>query len=461
MSAAAAGMRRPILIGAATAALAVLHDVPPLHGAARKLLYVAFGAMAVVSAVRMLRARPPAAARPPGAAPPARAWRGALPLAVPAAAVAVFAAVAIWGGFGLNNDLALRSDSVYVHPGGAWLSMQSERATALWKLFHPRTYYTMETPAGFEMGHFRPLKFLFLWLVSGSIVTASVYALLVHALNAVGLALLARRWGADPWIAAGAGALFAVHPLPWQSVGITDELKFAQGMALVVAALMLYDRYARTGRSWTLAAAVGLFAMSCLFVESFIGVAVFVVLLTLVFVRTGRLTRSRAVWGLAASGFVAVLIVGALLFIELTYAPSNRLSMLQVASKRLALTAFFEPQFAFLHPLEPGHLTLATQWFAVPLAVLAGLVFSSMWGPYSGAAWLASGFMLGPALAFFEMTSGAWSGGRLAYGPAFLLCLALAMVTPPTPRALTLTRWALFGCAVAACLVTFGRVAGG
>lgn len=74
---------------------------------------------------------------------------------------------------------------------------------------------------------------------------------------------------------------------------------------------------------------------------------------------------------------------------------------------------------------------------AVPLPFLAGLVFSRHWSAYSGAAWPASSFILGPALAFFELTSGGWSAGRLAYGPALLLSLSIALVKPGDERAAT------------------------
>ncbi len=439
--------------------LLLAYHVPSFRWMSRHSLYLVFGAIAVRSLVVYLRlvhlkTQWMDASEERGGF--RRMW---LPIGIPVSAALLILLMAV-GGLGISSMARAEPyPSRYVVTDPNWVASHRISPADAWQLFIPMRYYEMIRRGDIiaEGESFRPLLQFVLWALNKSLLMCTVVVCLVHGLNAGLLAWLAWRWGGDRWIAAASATLFAWHPVTWISMSQTSEMHVSFGAAMLLAALALYDQFCRRQRlRWLLGSALVL-ALSSLFVEMYLGAVVFFWLLTDLLRRTKGLRAQAVVCAWMVLAVAVGLTVAFHLFIMTHLALHTRFYMLVTSWKHLALTAFFEPQFAFFHPVEDGVATWSQVLFAAPMALLAGLTMSSGWGALAAAAYLGSSFSLGPAMTFFEMTGG-WSGGRLAYAPTLLLCLAFGLVRPTTRLGTLRVRGIMFLCAISALAITVERL---
>ncbi len=412
-------------LAVAGATLAGLHDVGRFRPLVRPLLYLAFGGTFAVSLAILARSilRRGESDRVAVEPQPHHAWL--ITLLPVAAALTVVALTHVTGltaqtAYQKCVPAALRYEE-------GWIYVGRLAASDVPRLLWPSTYYGFRNIAYTEMGSFRPLKYLLLWLVSGSPAMTTIVILTMHVLNAAGVAFVARRLGGDVWVSAGAGSLFAVHPVSLFATCSTGLIQVPAGALVCLGALVAHLRFLETGRvRFVWLAALGL-ALSSFFYEQYLGAVALLLILTAIFAVSDRLKPAAAV------GAVLVLVatVATVAFLHSQF--TARLVLLTPANlwKRVILSAMFEPHFSFVYPVE--ELEITTRAKILGMVVAAGVVFvllSTRWTAPRAAAWVSSGLMLGPALPFFEMT-GTWTSGRLAYGVMMLLAIALGCSSPP------------------------------
>jgi hypothetical protein len=87
---------------------------------------------------------------------------------------------------------------------------------------------------------------------------------LFHALAVVLAYLLLLRLFRSPWLAAGAAALWGVHPISSESVAWITGRTDVMAAVFIFGTLLLYIRYRETGRSWFLYLALSGTYLACL-----------------------------------------------------------------------------------------------------------------------------------------------------------------------------------------------------
>ena len=126
--------------------------------------------------------------------------------------------------------------------------------------------------------------------------------LVVHLGNAVLVGLLARRWVAS-WAMMPAGLAFALHPVHFFEATWVSGINQSGCVLFMLASLLAFDGYLRSGRGWRLASALGAGGAALLCKEDAVMLPVLVTGLALV--RRPRLPAARTAW--AVGGFWALL----------------------------------------------------------------------------------------------------------------------------------------------------------
>lgn len=240
-------------------------------------------------------AAPPAPEPAPGSAAPARPAFPRLPplaWALLAAALVAATVAAYWpsmrGPF-LWDDAWYVEQNAMVHAPGGWKDIWS--APSRYKLqFYPVTYTSLWAN----------------WQLHGADTFGYHLAnTLLHAANALLLALLLRRLEVRGALAAG--LLFALHPVHVESVAWICERKNVLSLFFALLAALAWWRHARGGPAWTGAASVAGFVLGFLAKTN---VALLVPSLALLaWWRVPRRDRARAAWPLAPMAVVALLVL--------------------------------------------------------------------------------------------------------------------------------------------------------
>ncbi|HSR49191.1 MAG TPA: tetratricopeptide repeat protein [Acidobacteriota bacterium] len=88
-----------------------------------------------------------------------------------------------------------------------------------------------------------------------------LFNIVLHGLNGVLLFLLLRLWTGGNLASLAASALFLAHPAQTAAVAYVSGRKDLLALSFILAGLLLYSRFRRTGRHWSLAGAVILFVL--------------------------------------------------------------------------------------------------------------------------------------------------------------------------------------------------------
>jgi Flp pilus assembly protein TadD len=139
-------------------------------------------------------------------------------------------------------------------------------------------------------------------------------SLLLHLGVTAGVYVLGRRWGLATWAAAAAALVFAVHPTHVESVAWASGVPDPLAGALLVGALLVYERYRAEGgwRHWLLGASVALALLAMLTKETAIVFPAFVWVRELLDRAEGEASPpiARAVARAAAFGAAAAVYLG-------------------------------------------------------------------------------------------------------------------------------------------------------
>jgi protein O-mannosyl-transferase len=137
----------------------------------------------------------------------------------------------------LQNDIVGWDDTIYlnadspVQKGLTWQGIEYAFSSVSDLYWQPLTWLTFELDAD---------------AFGASVAAHHAVSILLHALTAGLLALLLRRLGAGPYLALAGSALWALHPLRVESFAWIAERKDVLCAFFVVAALLLYTRYAES-----------------------------------------------------------------------------------------------------------------------------------------------------------------------------------------------------------------------
>lgn len=188
----------------------------------------------------------------------------------------------------------------------------------------------------------------------------------LHALNAVLVLLLARALGASMWVATGAAAVFAVHPVQVESVAWVTERKNTLSTAWYASAFLLYLRYRRNGRWTVYAGSVLSFAAALLSKSQTVSLPLMLAFTDWQLQRTGRLRRTpraRVVVRLAPFIVLALLAAALTAYVERrnTVSPTE----LPTLSQRL-LIAPNAPWFYVATFLAPSPAPIYPKWDVTP-----------------------------------------------------------------------------------------------
>src|SRR5882672_1644276 len=124
--------------------------------------------------------------------------------------------------------------------------------------------------------------------------------LALHLANVGLVLLLARRLGAAGWVAAGAAALFAVHPVQVASVAWISEQKNTLSGLFYLVAFLLYLRHRRTGRWGAYGGCLASFVAALLSKTQTVTFPVSLVLAEWLLLRRREVPLQRAAAGVAA-----------------------------------------------------------------------------------------------------------------------------------------------------------------
>ena len=241
------------------------------------------------------------------------------------------------------------------------------------------------TPLTGKLPQYYPLTFTSYWLEyrlwqltpSGYHVTNVV----LHAINAVLVLQLLRALGASPWIAFGAAAVFALHPVQVESVMWVTERKNTLSACFYLLAFLLYLRHRRTGRWGAYAACVALFGCALLSKTQTVSLPITIAFTEWLLQRNNRLSRAA---GPAVAARLAPMLMLALLSAWLTTAVERQMMVSWVRLPALperVLIAATAPWYYLACFLAPFDLApIAPKW-VVSVADprwWAGLVVSVM-----------------------------------------------------------------------------------
>ena len=330
------------------------------------------------------------------------------------------------------------------HLGLAFVERSFETASGaqILNVFRPAW---LRSFAAVELGQYRPLKFLLLWVAYR--LHGTTLALIGGHMAVGGLIfMLLTRWGVGRWVAAMMALGFVMHPLTIWYLG-TITIQYVWGTLAFLSALYALQRWLDRPRTVSLVLAVGLFAISTLFIESWLGG---VAILIGVLIGHWKASRDEGIpsIGFAIALFVAVTVAITSVHVWALSYESSRLGMASTPRvRRLVLNLWFEPYWAFFMPFE-SKATLVQLVAASGLALVPGMALMRRtklaWpGPML---WVTTGMSLGPALMFFEM-SPRWSTGRIAYGPCAVLALCVGLIIAQTVGHRLAAIWASLCCA--------------
>jgi tetratricopeptide (TPR) repeat protein len=304
-----------------------------------------------------------------------------------------------------------------------------------------------------EMGHYQPLSWLTLAAVAGtppSSARVHTAALALHVTNALLLLWLVAWWldrgdgDSTRWaVAAATAGLFALHPLRVEPVAWASALPYVLSYALVLGSVAAWTAWTRGGRRVLLALSVGLFALSQL-------ARVTAPLLAVVLAATATLDPRARRRSLAETA--RALVPFAVIGVGLALVEASAREVESVADfglgHRLAW-ALTHPALYLWRTMAPLDLTTLdalprqtqTDWARTAAAVAASAaVFAVTWRVWSRRAALA---VWGSYLALLAPVLGLFPSGlqvtadRYTYGPALVLCAALAAALSGSRRSVT------------------------
>ncbi len=151
------------------------------------------------------------------------------------------------------------------------------------------------TPLAGDLPQYYPLVFSSYWLEyrlwqvapAGYHVTNVV----LHALNAVLVMRLVCALGASLWVAAGAAAVFALHPVQVESVAWVTERKNTLSGLFYLLAFLFYLQHRRSGRSGAYATSLLSFTCALLSKTQTVSLPVIVFFTDCLLQRSGRIPR--------------------------------------------------------------------------------------------------------------------------------------------------------------------------
>lgn len=320
-----------------------------------------------------------------------------------------------------------------------------------------------------HMGHYQPVSWL-VFAAAGSPANAATLhtiALALHAVNAALLVWLIVLWlppsaGDDgrAVVALGAAALFAVHPLRVEPVAWVSALPYLLSYAPLLAAVMAWVDWARTGASGRWWTALALVALSQL---ARVTVPLLPIALALV-ARAVPGARPRPAAALVRAVLPFAAVVAPLAVLEALARDPAPLDEIDLAT-RVTWTLTHPAAYLWrsvapgaLNPLDAVPRLATANWDVAIVAVLASIVVVALTAVLAStrAAWAIWGtyaLLLAPVAGL--LPSGLQrTADRYTYGPAIVLAVALAAALQQLRhgglRALTLT--AVGAAAVAAAL---------
>jgi len=212
--------------------------------------------------------------------------------------------------------------------------------------------------------------------------------LALHLANVGLVLLLARRLGAAGWVAAGAAALFAVHPVQVASVAWISELKNTLSGLFYLVAFLLYLRHRRTGRWGAYAGCLASFVAALLSKTQTVTFPMSLVLAEWLLLRRREVPLQRAAGGVAArvAPMFALCIPAGLLtmyFDQHPHTPAFPLvDRLVIASNAVwfYLRTFLapvrlSPVYAAWHPVAAD----PSWWMAAVGLCLGGVALGAVW----------------------------------------------------------------------------------
>lgn len=307
-----------------------------------------------------------------------------------------------------------------------------------------------------HMSHYQPLSWLTWtvarrWAGAGAAVHHGV-SLFVHALNATLTYVLARRLGrvvgfgalAARTAALVAALVFSLHPLRVEPVAWASSFPYVLALAPMLACLIVYVRYAVSGRSWAwLVAALVCYTLSLLSRPAAPGLPL---VLLGVDVLAGRLRSSRASVRVLAEKLPFVFLAAAATLAEGSARSFATLAQVGLGA-RLSDAALAPALYVArtlvplrLSPLNVLSLVPRTSWPALALGLLFIVVLTTAaWKvrrsrPELLLLWLAFLVLLGPAVGLAPSGLQA-TADRYAYLPGVAVGLAAgAFVARAWPR---------------------------
>lgn len=246
---------------------------------------------------------------------------------------------------------------------------------------------TIWTPFTGKLPQYYPLTFSSYWIEYQlwQLTPAGYHAtnVVLHAINAILVLQLLRVLGASLWIAFGAAAVFALHPVQVESVMWVTERKNTLSVCFYLLAFLLYLRHRRTGRWGAYAASLVVFLCALLSKTQTVSLPVIVCLTEWLLQHSARLQRANAS---AVAARVAPMLVLGVLSTWLTTAVERQMTLSWVELPTLlqrVLIAANAPWYYLgsflapfsLAPIAPKWVVSAAdpRWWAGVLAwVIAG-----------------------------------------------------------------------------------------
>jgi protein O-mannosyl-transferase len=302
-----------------------------------------------------------------------------------------------------------------------------------------------------EMGHYQPLSWLALSAVSGGSEPARqvhAFALTLHTLNAVLLlgliALVLDRGARGPdrwWVALGAAALFALHPLRVEPVAWASAVPYVLSYAPLLLSVGAWIVWVRGGATSWLVASAGLFGVSQLARTT----APLLPLVLLGLARVDPQARPRPL-----GAVLRALVPFALIALPLAAAEASAReveSLADIGAANRIAWALTHPALYVWRTLAPIALTTLDaiprlarpDWAGAGLAVAASAAAVAATGRLWS--WRAAVVVWGAYLALLAPVVGLFPSGlqvtadRYTYGPAMVLSAAVALAVSRFARA--------------------------